>query len=324
MITSYQNYKSDRIFLGYSSQSGPCACKDIWYIVPGNSENTEGQYYYIDSQPVENDIRYVTSLYSNAQMTQPAPVGYYAQLIPVTVSGSQYWWVYWNGTSISQVTQADEGNLHGLFKYISGITTTTCSIGHRGVYFPSGQTFATTTSIYTDPFGCNIADSGYWFSPIGSGPLSGATAGRTLKRYMYPAGNMYTGTLSPWQINTGQWVYGNVEGTDTTYFVPEGGAISVNYGVDPIDSVCTPNAMDVWQSCAFGSFTINKPMLTFTQSSTEVVYSYAPTGYYHAPVNAQDFSTYYWNGEAGVWGGLLGNYNGIANGLNAITVDCDG
>lgn len=324
MITSYQRYQSKRIWLGYSSQSGPCACNDIWYIQAGSNSNISGQHYYIDSQDVSNDIRFVTSLYSNEQMNQLAPAGYYAQVIPEQVSGSQYWWVYWNGTSISQLTQADEGNLHGLFRYISGSTSATCSISHHGVYFPSGQTFATATSIYADPFGCSLAPYGRWFNPIGSGPLSGALAGRTLTRYMYSNGAMYGSPLPSFHINTGQWVYGVLGGFDTTYFAASNGAMSVNYGVDPVDSVCNPIIMDVWQTCSSGSISINKPLLTYTESSTEVVHSYAPSGYYHFPVNAADFSTNYWNGETGTWYGLMLPYDGIALGANSPAIDCGG
>ena len=125
MITSYQNYKSNRIRLGYNNQNGRCACHEIWKEFPlylyGITTGVAGnqEFYYIDPQDVENDIRYVTALYSNALMTQIATPGYYAQIIPEQVSGSQYWWVYWNGISISQVTQADEGDLHSVYQQVT-------------------------------------------------------------------------------------------------------------------------------------------------------------------------------------------------------------
>ena len=323
MITSYQTYRSERIWLGHSTVTGPCACREIWRQINlqlnyENFQPTSGntQYYYIDSQEnVGNDIRYVTILYSNAQLTQLAPAGYYAQIIPEQVSGSQYWWVFWNGTSISQLTQVVEGDLHSIY-HRTGIDdyTTTCNIQHHPVYFPSGQTFATATTMHEDPFGCGLLSdlNGYCFNTIGSGST-------TLVRYWY--GNFLAINFSGWQISTG-YDYSN----------PGVGGISVNYSTSAVDSVCTPNndfPQLVWQSCpdTLGTLQFDRPIIypTINISTAELTWSYAPSGYYHAPVNAADLQTHYWNGESGVWGGLPGlDSLGVFGGLNNPTIDCGG
>ena len=247
MITSYQNYKSNRIRLGYNNQNGRCACHEIWKEFPlylyGITTGVAGnqEFYYIDPQDVENDIRYVTALYSNALMTQIATPGYYAQIIPEQVSGSQYWWVYWNGISISQVTQADEGDLHSVYQQVTLSNAgydTDCNIQLRPVYFPSGQTFATSTAMYLDPFGCNFF-SGllYIFNPIGSGSATHT------RLWIGSSWHPFDG-FTPWQINTGQGLGQNPLAQ---------GAISVNYAIEAIDSVCNPTAMEVWQSCSITS-----------------------------------------------------------------------
>ena len=288
MITSFTNLKKHVVLLGYDLNSFQCACNEIY------DDPQDGTQFYITSTDDTTDIRYFVGIYTDVFSNSPAPAGYYAQEISEPVSGSQFHHLYWDGDSILEVFQANEGYRAGILKVSGSFSATTCNVAMQEVFFPSGETFYNATGMYLDPFGCANAPQGYYVNPIRNITVNGVQNQASKTRYWYSAGYFYANALTNW---VGQLLGG-----------PNTGYIELGYGSSAMLSVCFPTSTYAWQYCTTSTILWNMPLMQVVEVVFDGVgqeqWSYLPSGYYsiNTSNNQGNGNSHYWNGTTGLWG----------------------
>ena len=288
MLTSFDNLPEvNSLIMGYHLTGYECALSQRW------SSSPLLQTLYVTSYHQDNDIRYITGIFDNISSSgipyNPSPAGYYAAKLTssqangnygggqIASGSSQYHYVWWTGSqiySLSNLTgpgitvQATQHPAHGLLR-TSSSSTSNCTAGtgvvYVKIYYPVGDTFATTTAIFWDPFECKYADPGYHSDPV-----------TKERRYWYSTNYFYTGSLS-----------------NTSYIWNQ---MQLDHSSSGVGAVCNNNEVDVYQLCNSGNWATDLPILNASASA------FAPTGYYAQQNASSGDVAYYWNGTTGWWG----------------------
>ena len=284
MITSFTRARSFSIALGSSgsvSGSAGCACNEYF----------QGNYntYYVTTYHDSNDLRYITGIFVDSELTQEAPsYFYYATALTeeqFSGGGSQYWSVLWAGPAagepfsfnitISEVLHHLQREPHGVYRDSAG--NGNCSnLTWTTIYTVPGETFENADFISLDPFNCSFPSWGtVYVHPIhnnGDNKLR-----RIYYNYLYDSGSWSPGTLV--------WYTGK-------------------FGVSANSAVCNPTTVAIrhyCQSVSGGSTFVNfaHPIMSHQYYSNIESYDFAPSGYYRS--SSDPTSAKYWNGTTGQW-----------------------